>query len=518
MVDAVKSGRVYLVGAGPGDPGLLTCCAVECLRQADFVLFDYLTSPQALEFVRPHAERLCAKDLPGEHPQRWPYIHQRLIDEARKGKAVVHLKGGDPLIFGRGGEETEALRDAGIAYEIVPGVTAALAAGAYTEIPLTHRARASAVAFITGHECPGKAGSQLDWDAIARFPGTLAIYMGVARIGIIARELVARGKAADTPVAVIHQASTSEQRTLVSTLAAIDSQVQRAGLKSPALMLIGPVVSLKPERSWFESKPLLGLHVLVTRPRGQAESFARMLELQGAIPVLLPVLEIRPPPDWTPVDAAIAAMHRGEYDWLVLTSTNGVAAFFERLKSLGLDARAIGRTHIAAIGTATAEALAELHLLPDLVPQDDMRSEHLADLLIECCRGQRVLLARAAQARELLRERLEGVATLTTVTVYEQATSVDSANEVFNRLGRGEIDVVTLTSPNIARAFLDACNESVRQRFRDQSTILVGNSDRLVNELKELGYPAVTSPDPTMQGLTAALIGIYQNRAHSAAK
>lgn len=504
MADESKVGRVYLVGAGPGDPGLLTLRAVECLSEADFVLYDYLTSPRALDFVRPDAGRLCADELPGEHPQRWPHIHQRIIDEARKGKTVVHLKGGDPLIFGRGGEEAAAIRAAGIPYEIVPGVTAALAAGAFTEIPLTHRALASAVALVTGHEHPGKADSRLDWDALARFPGTLAVYMGVARLGIITRELIARGKSLETPAAFVHQASTGEQRTVVGTLATLEEQVRQAEITSPSLMLVGPVVGLKPPRSWFEAKPLHGWRVLVTRPREQAREFARKLELLGAVPSVLPVLEIRPSADWALADAAIERLRRGEYDWLVLTSTNGVNALFGRLQALGLDARAIGRTQIAAIGTATAEALAGFHLRPDLVPTDEIHSEHLADLLIERCRGNRILLACATQAREVLRERLSTVASVDTAPVYEQA-AVDPSGEVLDRLRRGEIDVVTLTSPNVARAFLAVCDETIRRRLREGKPRLLGNSKRLGDWLREEGYSAVVSPDPTIDGLIAEL-------------
>jgi uroporphyrinogen III methyltransferase/synthase len=511
MADESKFGRVYLVGAGPGDPGLLTLRAVECLRDADFVLYDFLTSPRALDFTRPDAERLCADEIPGEHPQRWPHIHRRIIEEAQNGKTVVHLKGGDPLIFGRGGEEAEAIRAAGIPYEIVPGVTAALAAGAYTEIPLTHRAHASAVAFVTGHEHPGKANSRLDWDALARFPGTLAIYMGVARLGIISRELITRGMSPETPAAFIHQASTGEQRTVVGTLATLEEQVRQAGLTSPSLMLVGPVVTLKPPHSWFEAKPLFGLRVLVTRPRELARDFARKLELFGAVPSILPVLDIRPPADWAPADRTVDRLQSGQYDWLVFTSTNGVTAFLGRLEALGLDARAIGRAQIAAIGTATAQALHEFHLRPNLLPSDEMHSDRLAELLIQRCHGKRVLIACATQARELLRERLAAVATVDVAPVYDQAPGEPSA-EVLDCLRRGEVDVVTLTSPNIARAFLAACDETIRQRLRDGTTRLLGNSQRLADWLNEQGISAFVSNDPTMDGLIASLIQLAGKR------
>ena len=505
MLDPSPNGRVYLVGAGPGDVGLLTLRAVECLQQADFVLYDYLTSPRALDFARPEAERFRVTQLPGTHAERWPRITARVIDEARKGRVVVHLKGGDPLVFGRGAEEAEALRAAGIPYEIVPGVTAAFAAAACAEIPLTHRACASAVALVTGHEEPGKAAG-LDWDALARFPGTLAVYMGVTQLGHIAGELVSRGMSPVTPAALVYRASTGEQRTVTAPLGELEGKVRAAGLVRPSLMLVGPAVGLRSEPSWFEARPLTGLRVLVTRPRAQALPLVRRLELLGAVPVLLPAVEVREPGDWGPADAAIERLRTDGYDWVVFTSANGVAAFFGRLAALGRDARALGRARVAAIGPATAAALDAYRLFPDLVPATDLRSEGLADLLGEQCRGLRVLLAQAAEGRELLRERLRAVATVDVAPVYEQASAVDGNSEAFDRLRRGEIDVVTLTSPNLARAFLSACDDATRQRLRDGSTRLVVNSERLADGLRADGYPVTVAPDPTADGLVRALV------------
>ncbi len=495
-----------MIGAGPGDPGLLTLRAVECLQQADFVLHDYLSSPRTLSHTRAGAEILCVNQLPGEHPTRWPAIHQKIIDEARKGKTVVHLKGGDPLIFGRGGEEAEALREAGIPYEIVPGVSAALAAGAYAEIPLTHRGHASAIAFVTGHEHPGKATSRLDWDALASFPGTLAMYMGVGRLGNIARELVARGKPAETPAALVHQASTGDQRTVVGTLATIEDLVRHAGLTSPSLMLVGPVVGLKPEVSWFETRPLLGVRVLITRPHPQAETFARKLELLGAVAEILPVLEIRPPSNWAPVDSAIETLRADGYDWLIWTSANGVDAFFRRLSGLGQDLRVLGRVKLAVIGSATARALDAYHLTPDLVPGDDMRSESLAEMLTQQTRGQRILLAQASQGRELLRERLSAQATVNAVAVYEQVEAVDTSHPIFDRLRRGEINFVTLTSPNIAKVFLNACDQTTMNRLRKGTTQIVANSERLRVQLAAAGYVTLGSENPTEEGLIDVML------------
>jgi uroporphyrinogen III methyltransferase/synthase len=508
MATSPQGGRVYLVGAGPGDVGLLTLRAVECLREADFVLYDYLTSPRALDFARPDAERFRVTQLPGPHPERWQQITAKVVDEARKGKVVAHLKGGDPLVFGRGAEEAEALRAAGVPYEIVPGVTAALAAAACTEIPLTHRAFASAVALVTGHEDPGKGDARLDWDALAKFPGTLAVYMGVTQLGHITHELMARGMPPDTPAALVYRASAGEQRTVTAPLGELDESVRRAGLSRPSLVLVGPAVAAKPAASWFEARPLAGLRVVVTRPRDQALVFARRLELLGAVPLVLPVLEARPPADWGPADAAIGRLRAGAYDWVAVTSANGVAGLLGRLRTLGLDARAFGRARLAAIGPATAAALAEAQLIPDLVPADDPRSESLAEQLIEHCRGARVLLAQAAQGRGLLRERLAAAASVDVAPVYEQVAVADGSHEVFDRLRRGEVDVVTLTSPNIAAAFLAACDEATRRRLREGPTRLVANSERLGRLLADQGYPVHVAPDPTADGLIAGLTAV----------
>ncbi|OAI49922.1 uroporphyrinogen-III methylase and uroporphyrinogen-III synthase, partial [Planctomycetaceae bacterium SCGC AG-212-F19] len=357
---------VYLVGAGPGNPGLLTLRAVECLAQADVIVYDKLVPVRLLDYANPQAQRVCVNELPGVHPDRWPHIHNALIDAARQGKRVVRLKGGDPFIFGRGGEEAEALRAAGIAFEVVPGVTSALAAGAFAGIPLTHRAHASAVALVTGHEHPGKPGSTLDWPALARFPGTLAIYMGISRLPQIVEALLENGKSPNTPAAAVHWTSTGDQLTIDAPLKDLPAKVQTSGLTAPAIILIGSVVAFRPELQWFEHRPLLGKRVLVTRPKHQAGELVRSLESLGAVPFVLPTVEIREPLTWEPVDRALADLPG--YQWLVFTSANGVHAFVERLQKTGRDLRALGGVKLAVIGPATADALRSYHLQPDLMP------------------------------------------------------------------------------------------------------------------------------------------------------
>jgi len=501
---------VYLVGAGPGDPGLLTLRGKECIAAADFILYDQLVSPRVLEHARPGAELVCVTELGPTHPERCPHIAERLIAEARDGKkCVVRLKGGDPLVFGRGGEEADALRQAGIPYAIVPGVTAALAAAAYLEVPLTHREHASAVAFVTGHEDPTKPESRIDWQALAAFPGTLVIYMGIARLGTIVAELIQHGKDSNTPAAAVQKASTGEQRSVTATLATLDETVRRTGLSAPALVLIGPVVGLKPALSWFESHPLLGRRVLVTRPRHQAAPLVEQLEHLGAVPVLLPVVEVRDPPDWSRVDAALDDVRVGRFDWLVFTSANGVQAFFKRLRQRGWDSRRLSSIQIAAIGPATAAALRELQLEPDVAPVDGMNSERLADELFEHVRNRRVLLAHADRGRELLQERLAAVATVEPVAVYVQADALDSTAPAFDQLRRGEIDIITLTSPNIARAFLNSCDEIIFKRLERGEVKVVTNSARASAVLRERGLPvAKESAEPTIDGLVAAITAV----------
>ncbi|HEY1378932.1 MAG TPA: uroporphyrinogen-III C-methyltransferase [Gemmataceae bacterium] len=496
--------RVFLVGAGPGDPGLLTLRAVECLRLADLVIYDKLVPPRLLDLANPGAERRCVADLPGEHPQRWPIVVRAVIDAARQGKMVVRLKGGDPLVFGRGAEEAEELRSAGVPYEIVPGVTAALAAGASAEIPLTHRSAASAVAFVTGHENPTKPGPGLDWPALARFPGTVVVYMGMARLELIANMLIEHGKPADTPAAVVATAGTGDQRRVTGTLAGLADAVRAAGLSAPAVIVIGPAVGLAPALSWFEARPLFGKRVLVTRPRQQAGDLVRKLELLGAVPFVLPAVDILPPADWGEVDEYLGRI--GEYDWLAFTSANGVQMLLGRLRETGRDLRALAGLKLAAIGPGTAEALRAFHLNADLVPAE-YRSEGLAAALAEPAAGKRILLARADRGRDVLRQELSKVAAVDQVAVYRQTDAIPTDGPVHDAIRRGEIDFVTLTSANVARAVLRSLDEIGRARAHAGDLRLVTISPVTSAAVTALGYPvAAEAHEYTTDGLLQALV------------
>jgi uroporphyrinogen III methyltransferase/synthase len=497
--------RVFLVGAGPGAPGLLTLRGLECLRQADLVIYDKLVSLRMLEHAPPHAERICVTGLADCHVERHRPVQQTMIEAARQGKTVVRLKGGDPLLFGRGGEEAQALKEAGIPFEIVPGVTAALAAGACAGIPLTHRLHASAVAFLTGHEQPDKPESALDWAALARFPGTLVVYMGMSRLARIVRALLDHGKAATTPAAVVQWASTGEQRTVEAPLQDLVEAVQKAGMTAPAIVIIGPVVALRQGLAWFERRPLFGKRILVTRPRHQAGDLVHGLELLGAVVYVLPAVEIRELEDWSAVDQAIANL--SSYHWLVFTSANGVQALIGRLRKVGKDLRALGQVRLAAIGPKTAAALRHYYLEPDLIP-GQFQSENLARELKDRIRpGERVLLARADRGRDLLRQELSQVTQVDQVAVYSQADAIDAQSPVLASLRRGEIDYVTLTSSNIARAFITSLDEVSRTRLQTGEVKLATISAITSEEVRKLGMPvAAEAAEATSEGVIAALV------------
>jgi uroporphyrinogen III methyltransferase/synthase len=507
---ADDSPRVFLVGAGPGNPGLLTLRALECLRQAELVVYDRLVPACLLEHAPETAERICVSDLPGGHAQRYPQVQETLIAAARQGKRVVRLKGGDPLLFGRGAEEAQALREAGIPYEIVPGVTAGLAAAAYAGIPLTDRRHASAVAFVTGHENPDKPETAIDWATLARFPGTLVIYMGMTRLPQIVQALLTHGKAPDTPAAAIEWGTTGAQRTVTGTLEELTDRVRDAHLKPPAIVVLGEVVALRAQLLWFEQRPLTGKHVLVTRPRRQAAELVHKLEQLGAVAHVLPVVEIGAPPDWSAVDGALVNLR--SFQWLVFTSANGVHAFIARLPHLGLDLRALGPLKLAVIGPGTAEALRGYHLVPDLMPAE-FRSESLAAALRHQAAGQRILLARADRGREILREELQDVAHVEQVAVYSQVDVDLRCSPELKRIVAGDIDYITLTSSNIARSLLRSIGAEALTPIRTGRVQLVSISPVTSAVIREFDVPvAAEAKEYTTEGVMAALVELAGRR------
>lgn len=396
--------RVHLVGAGPGDPGLITARALELIAAADVVYYDRLIPASALDLARPDADLIYVGKQAGVAGMSQKEINDRLVESGREGLRVVRLKGGDPFLFGRGSEEAAALAEAGVRFEVVPGVTAGIAAPACAGIPATHRGVASAVAFVTGHEDPDKPENGLDWEALAAFPGTLVFYMGVGRLAGNAAALIDAGRPPDEPVAVIERGTTPRQRVVTGTLASISGVAVEAGIGSPALVVVGEVVSCREQIAWFEDRPLFGRKVVVTRARPGAGALAGRLTALGAEVLELPVIRIESRLDSAEIERTVNRLDA--YDLVCLTSPNGVELFFEALETHGLDARALSGARIAAIGPGTAGALAAHGIDADLVPE-----RSVAEGLVEAIAGLRpapgrVLLARAAGARRLIPDSL----------------------------------------------------------------------------------------------------------------
>ena len=446
------AGKIYLVGAGPGDPLLLTIRGKTCLEQADVILYDYLANPALLKLAKPAAERIYVGRRGRGVYEEQDEVNRMMIEQARAGKTVVRLKGGDPFVFGRGGEEAEAIAAAGLPFEIVPGVTSAVAVPAYAGIPVTHRTLASTVAFVTGHEGAAKGESVLEWPRLATADGTLVFLMGMKTLPAIVARLLDEGKSATTPVAVIRWGTRPNQRTVIGTLADIIERAQVEELGPPSIIVVGEVVRLRKHLNWFETRPLFGKRVLVTRPRGQASELSDLLASHGAEPIEAPTIEIVPPQDWSELDAAIADLP--QYRWLVFTSVNGVGPFMDRLHSRGLDARSLSGLRICCIGPRTAQELERYGLRSDVVP-----SEFQAEGLLEAMKhagvaGQRVLIARAAVARELLPDQLRGLGCEVRVVVaYRTIMPSTELPELRERLRVQAVDLLTFTSSSTVLNF-----------------------------------------------------------------
>ncbi|OFV96519.1 MAG: uroporphyrinogen-III C-methyltransferase [Acidobacteria bacterium RIFCSPLOWO2_02_FULL_61_28] len=396
-------GKVYLVGAGPGDPGLLTLKGLRILRDADVVVYDYLANPELLLEAKPGAEIIYVGRHANERLSQ-DTINQMLVERARHGKQVCRLKGGDPFVFGRGGEEAEYVASSGVPFEIVPGVSAGYAVPAYAGIPLTHRQLSSTVLFVTGHEDPEKeGGSHLDWEGIARGASTLVFFMGVTTLPQIASQLMRAGRSASTPAAVIRWGTRGEQQVVTGTLETIAARARTAGIKPPALTVVGDVVSLREKLQWFECLPLFGERILITRPREQARELAEPLRALGAETIELPTIAIADPEDWSALDGAIERLGTPRtYDWLIFTSANGVRKFMQRMAANGTDVRRLAGAKICAIGPATADELRAHLLVVDVVPRTYVAEGVLEALAEEPLAGKRILIPRARVARDVL--------------------------------------------------------------------------------------------------------------------
>jgi uroporphyrinogen III methyltransferase/synthase len=465
--DAARKGVVYLVGAGPGDPGLMTARSLQLIAGADTIFHDRLIPPGALDGAREDAELVFVGKEPGAPSVPQEEIAERMIEAARAGRSVVRLKGGDPFVFGRGGEEGEALRAAGIEFEVVPGVTAGVAATAYAGIPVTHRDDASAVAFVTGHEDPEKDETALDWEALAAFPGTLVFYMGVKNLERNARALIDAGRDPEEPAAAIERGTMEGQRTVVATLSTLAAAVEREGVRAPALIVSGPVVDRRESLAWIERRPLHGRRVIVTRARAQASGLAATLRQLGAEAIELPAIRVVPRLEAAEVREAAATI--GDYSLVCLTSPNGARLLFEALAAAGLDSRALAGATVAAIGPGTAAALARGGIDADIVPERFV-AESLVEALGEVdVRGRRALVARAADARDVIPEWLrDRGAEVDVVALYETVREDPDPPAVEAAQGA---DYVTFTSSSTVRNLTEALGE----RFpRDARVVSIG--------------------------------------------
>jgi len=488
---------VYLVGAGPGDPGLITARALERIARADVILHDRLIPPAALARARPDALIVDVGKQGGGASTAQPTTNRLMLDHARTGKLVVRLKGGDPFVFGRGGEEAEALAEAGIPFEIVPGVTAGVAAPAYAGIPLTHRDMASAVAFVTGHEDPAKEGSAIDWDALASFPGTLVFYMGVRRLPEVVRSLIAAGRPADEPAAVIERGTLADQRVVTGALEEIDRLAAGAGIQPPALAVTGPVVELRERLTWLEHRPLSGLTVAVTRARAQASGLAHRLHLIGARVVESPVIRV--------VELAGVELPALEgYDLLCLTSPNGVRILFERLREAGRDARALAGLAVAAIGPGTAAALRDHGIEADVVPERAV-AEGLVEALSERP-VRRALIARAREARDVLPDALRARGAEVDVVALYETVAEPLAEE--DRAAAFAADYLTFTSSSTVEFFAEAAGGRLPENGRVVSIGPVTSA-----ALRERGRePDVEASRHDIDGLVSALVDDARTR------
>ncbi|SPF40890.1 Uroporphyrinogen-III synthase / uroporphyrinogen-III C-methyltransferase [Syntrophobacter sp. SbD1] len=507
----MKRGKVYLVGAGPGDPGLFTLRGKEVLQRAEVVIFDYLANEELLKFAPPGAERIYVGKKGGNHTLGQEAINALLVEKGREN-VVVRLKGGDPFIFGRGGEEAQALVENGIAFEAVPGISAAAAVPAYAGIPLSHRDFTSTIAFITGHERADKEEhkSKIAWDKISTGAGTLVFFMGVKSLPEICRNLIQNGRPADTPVALIRWGTTPMQKTVAGTLSDIVAKVKEANLQPPAMIVVGEVVKCREELNWFERRPLFGRKILITRAREQASDFKVELEELGAKCIEFPTIAIAPPPTWDPLDNAIRNL--SQYDWAIFTSVNGVRFFIERLLAAGRDARDLKGLRLAAIGPKTAQALESVLLRPDLVP-----TEYRAEGLLEVFSGQNVserrfLMPRALEAREVLPEKLrQWGAFVDVVPAYQTVLPEQDALKIRELLANCEIDCLTFTSSSTVSNFFSLiANEDLRYCKEKMAVACIGPVTAQTAEKFGL-HTSIMPSEYTIRGLVDSIVSYFKN-------
>ncbi|QJW44584.1 uroporphyrinogen-III C-methyltransferase [bacterium BFN5] len=496
-------GMVYLVGAGPGDYKLISIKAVEYIQEADTIVYDRLADDRLLAYARPDVELIYVGKASSAHTMRQEDINQLLVDKAKAGKKVVRLKGGDPFVFGRGGEEALKLVENNLPFEIVPGITSAISVPAYAGIPVTHRGVATSFAVITGHEDPTKGESSMKWDKLATGVDTLVFLMGVENLPYITSRLIANGRLASTPAAVIRWGTKPEQEVLVTTVGQAAEDVAKQGIKPPAIFIVGDVVNLRQELAWFDQRPLFGKTVLVTRAREQASALTAKLEALGAQCIEAPAIKIVPPDSYAALDQAIQEL--GTYQWLILTSVNGVDYFFNRLSQAGGDARALAGIKIAAIGIQTAERLKSYGIRADIIPAE-FRAEGIIEALTGKVEpGMKVLIPRALVARDILPEKLtEMGAVVDVVPAYQTVTAATDGNRLAEKIAAGKIDLITFTSSSTVTNLLNILGPQGAELVSKTKTACIGPITAgtcIENGIK----PDVIAEEFTISGLVAAI-------------
>ena len=497
-----NNGYVYLVGAGPGDIGLITVKGLECIKKADVIVYDRLANPRLLSYAKPDAKFIYVGKTPDHHTLKQEEINQVLVDEALKNQVVTRLKGGDPYVFGRGGEEGETLRENAVPFEVVPGITSAIAVPSYAGIPVTHRHLTSTFTVITGHEDPLKATSQINWDRLAKDPGTLIFLMGVGHLEQIVQQLTTNGKSANTPIALIRWGTRPEQQVVVGTLATIVDDVKKAGLTSPEIIIVGDVVTMRDTLSWFEDKPLFGQRILVTRAREQASAFSEMIEAAGGEAWEAPTIMIDSQEDTPELSEAVKAA--GNYDWIIFTSVNGVHGFFNAMTKNKQDIRSLGNAKICAIGPKTKEALENKGLLVEAMPE-----KFVAESVIECLKpllnaGERILLPRSDLARTVLVDVLKEMGMEVDEVIVYKTKKVDRFNEeIIEKIKDKSMHIITFTSSSTVKNFM----EIVEDRSLLDGVLLASIGPITTQTLKEFGCtPDIEAKEYTIKGLYDAIV------------
>jgi uroporphyrinogen III methyltransferase/synthase len=499
-----STGICYLVGSGPGDPGLLTIKGRECIEAADVLVYDYLCNPELLRLAKASAQRIYVGKKAGDHALPQDQINELIVKLTREGKVVTRLKGGDPVLFGRGAEEAAELAEAGVRFEMVPGITSAIAGPAYAGIPVTHRSHCSQLTIFTGHEDPTKPETSLDYAKLAQADGTKVFLMGVERIDRITGELVKHGAAPDTPIALVRWATLGRQQTLTGTLETITEKVRAAGFKAPAVAVVGSVVTERDQINWFEQRPLFGKRIVVTRTRHQAGALSRKLGKLGADVIELPTIRIEPPKDLRGFAELVQDCHT--YDWIVFTSPNGVDAFFDIFYKLYNDARSIGGARIAVIGPGTAAKLKEMHLAVDLMPEKDFVAEGLVKAFKDHQNMEHitVLWVRAEGAREVIANELTGMGAIVDEAIAYRTVPEDRDNAAaIDRFKAEGADLITFTSSSTVDCFFDLGLE-----LPDDIQI-ASIGPVTTRTLEEHGHaPAIEAEKHTIPGLVDAIMEI----------